>query len=181
MSLPSSVVQLVLPPCLLSYFAWAFTRCTGAVAGENQLDALQDRWLTPGGYIRDALGRPLLSSTLLFTTPTLLNIVAYRAAAWTLVPSITVLFLRLYFLPSKQSVPPPHPPAEIEHLKVLFECAPPAETSGPVLITSHSAEDEGLLQRCARCTDRWKPARTRHCSDCGVCRAGFDHHCAFVS
>lgn len=27
---------------------------------------------------------------------------------------------------------------------------------------------------------RWKPPGTHHCSTCGVCRIGFDHHCPWV-
>jgi len=42
---------------------------------------------------------------------------------------------------------------------------------------------EVLVNRCwrGRCNGRWKPARARHCSECGICRAGFDHHCPLVS
>ncbi|GAC93150.1 hypothetical protein PHSY_000713 [Pseudozyma hubeiensis SY62] len=29
------------------------------------------------------------------------------------------------------------------------------------------------------CRDRPKSLRTRHCGDCGICRLGFDHHCAW--
>ena len=39
------------------------------------------------------------------------------------------------------------------------------------------------MNRCYRqkCNGRWKPARARHCSTCGVCRMGFDHHCAIFA
>ncbi|PWN41833.1 hypothetical protein IE81DRAFT_155789 [Ceraceosorus guamensis] len=37
----------------------------------------------------------------------------------------------------------------------------------------------GRPSRCWRdaCNGNWKPPRTRHCGDCGTCRAGLDHHC----
>lgn len=41
----------------------------------------------------------------------------------------------------------------------------------------------GQPARCWRdaCAGRWKAPRTRHCGDCGTCRAGLDHHCPWVS
>lgn len=40
---------------------------------------------------------------------------------------------------------------------------------------------DGQPQRCwrDRCNGRIKAFRTRHCGDCGTCRVGFDHHCAW--
>ncbi|OCF40791.1 hypothetical protein I317_05403 [Kwoniella heveanensis CBS 569] len=58
---------------------------------------------------------------------------------------------------------------------------------------AREGEDEGdrsgyrlppvAVERCykGRCGGRWKPARTRHCSQCGTCRGGFDHHCPFFA
>ncbi|KAN0063051.1 hypothetical protein ACQY0O_004214 [Thecaphora frezii] len=39
----------------------------------------------------------------------------------------------------------------------------------------------GAPLRCwrDRCNGRIRAARTRHCGDCGTCRVGFDHHCAW--
>lgn len=40
---------------------------------------------------------------------------------------------------------------------------------------------DGQTVRCYRddCNGRVKAFRTRHCGDCGTCRVGFDHHCAW--
>lgn len=40
---------------------------------------------------------------------------------------------------------------------------------------------DGQPVRCWRddCAGRIKALRTRHCGDCGTCRVGFDHHCAW--
>ncbi|CBQ72594.1 conserved hypothetical protein [Sporisorium reilianum SRZ2] len=42
-------------------------------------------------------------------------------------------------------------------------------------------QPDGEPQRCWRdsCNGRLKMLRTRHCGDCGTCRVGFDHHCAW--
>lgn len=42
-------------------------------------------------------------------------------------------------------------------------------------------QSDGSSLRCYRdsCGGRIKPFRTRHCGDCGTCRVGFDHHCAW--
>ena len=42
-------------------------------------------------------------------------------------------------------------------------------------------QPDGSPVRCFRdsCGGRIKPFRTRHCGDCGTCRVGFDHHCAW--
>ncbi|KAF8075035.1 DHHC palmitoyltransferase-domain-containing protein, partial [Lyophyllum atratum] len=41
---------------------------------------------------------------------------------------------------------------------------------------------EGDLPVCQKedCKGAWKPPRTHHCSTCGVCRVGFDHHCPWL-
>ena len=67
----------------------------------------------------------------------------------------------------------------------IFECLSPSETAAVHLANGEDPDEhigEPLVNRCysGRCAGRWKPARTRHCSECGTCRAGFDHHCAFV-
>ena len=95
------------------------------------------------------------------------------------ITSISALYLRLYFLPSSQSVPPSTPPPAISDGRLIYEC--PARQGGPSPLEPESGT-KLVLQKCDRpsCAGRWKPARARHCSDCGTCRMGFDHHCTFV-
>ena len=97
--------------------------------------------------------------------------------------------MRLYVLPRTQSVPPYNPPKDILDKTTIFECLGPEEAKIINLEVQRASgaeepfDDLVVVNRCwkGKCNGRWKPARTRHCSDCGVCRAGFDHHCAFVS
>lgn len=126
-----------------------------------------------------------------------------------LIPVIGLLFLRLYLLPRKQSVLPPETPVEHCLGELAREPDGPVRVStlralgldagqlrrlagertrvlGAYL--DAEAEDLGgvtqdvlvLPEWCGRCS-RTRPARTRHCRECGTCRMGFDHHCAFVS
>jgi hypothetical protein len=132
----------------------------------------------------------------------------YGTSSTILISSIAALCLRLYLLPSTQSLPPFDPPDEIAEKRVIFECLSLDEARsisksqhdlGGLTIEEENREDGirdgqgqgqvqgqelvGMVNRCwkGKCRGRWKPARARHCSDCGVCRAGFDHHCPFVS
>ena len=111
---------------------------------------------------------------------------AYTLTALLAIPAISVLYLRLYFLPANQSVPPRNPPAPIVDRTTIFECLSSAEAEVIRSANDEPAEAAGdgpMVNRCWRgkCGGRWKPARARHCSECGTCRAGFDHHCALVS
>lgn len=47
----------------------------------------------------------------------------------------------------------------------------------------HESGPEGQMEFCrkGRCNGRWKPPGTHHCSTCGTCRMGFDHHCPWVA
>jgi hypothetical protein len=168
-------IQQIIPPALLSYFFWAWKTCVTEIGP---------------GYIGVQLGYPVLGW-------------GYTILATVLISSATVLFLRLYFLPSSQSVPPSQLPPAISRREVIFECLSPEEAAaildaegsssdsterGPIdppapETETENGEREPVLNRCwkGRCNGRWKPARARHCSECGTCRAGFDHHCAFVS
>ena len=61
----------------------------------------------------------------------------------------------------------------------------PAYTApDPETITEpYECRSDGRLDFCSRknCQMRWKPPGTHHCSTCGICRLGFDHHCPWVS
>ncbi|CAK9785988.1 hypothetical protein CC85DRAFT_302479 [Cutaneotrichosporon oleaginosum] len=148
LSRPGFYIELVLPPALLAYFAWAWRVCTGPFLAT---------------YISDGLGYPRIA-------------VVYRIVAAVLIATISTIFLRLYFLPSRFATPPPSPPPEISNLTTIFEVPPPASA----YLVPH--DDERLINHChsGSCNGRWKPPRARHCSECGRCRLGFDHHCLFV-
>ena len=155
---PTWWISQVIPPALLTYFGRTLYICFNEI-GPSYLSAAL-------GY--RSLGR------------------IYSLTSLILIPSISILFLKLYFLPSNQSLPPRHPPASITRKSVVFECLSPAETKAVREANDMGGDDddgEPLVNRCWRgkCGGRWKPARARHCSECGVCRMGFDHHCSFVS
>ncbi|VDB99888.1 unnamed protein product [Peniophora sp. CBMAI 1063] len=46
----------------------------------------------------------------------------------------------------------------------------------------HESGPDGQMEFCrkGRCNGRWKPPGTHHCSTCGTCRMGFDHHCPWL-
>ncbi|BGP12456.1 Palmitoyltransferase swf1 [Rhodosporidiobolus nylandii] len=58
--------------------------------------------------------------------------------------------------------------------------APPKEKEPPLPV--FACDESGAPLRCYydQCDGAWQSIRTRHCRDCGSCRAGFDHHCAFM-
>jgi palmitoyltransferase len=104
-----------------------------------------------------------------------------------LIASITTAFLRLYFLPAGYAVPPPAPPPAIAAFETVFQ-VPRPQNGEARLVTHDDLEQDndaggGLIVHChaGACGGRWKPPRARHCSECGRCRLGFDHHCLFVS
>ncbi|WVQ84915.1 hypothetical protein IAT38_007078 [Cryptococcus sp. DSM 104549] len=155
------VSQQLIPPLLLSYFSAAWKICTLEVGPK----------LIADGHVY--WGRIYTCFPTLLITP------------------ITILYLRLYFLPRSQSVAPFDPPAAIQSRSVIFECLSPSEARVTRLADGDDNADAGntagdngpLVNRCykGRCGGRWKPARARHCSQCGVCRGGFDHHCPFFA
>ncbi len=61
-------------------------------------------------YIGHELNRPLVGRV-------------YSVLSGVLVPTISVLFLRLYFLPASQSVPPFNPPDSVAAGSEIIECA----------------------------------------------------------
>ncbi|WRT70349.1 uncharacterized protein IL334_007347 [Kwoniella shivajii] len=109
----------------------------------------------------------------------------YRTLPTLLVGSITIVYLRLYFLSSTQSTPPYDPPPAIRNRKIIFQCLSPSEAKALRLANdaANQYDEEPMVERCHRdrCGGRWKPARTRHCSMCQRCRGGWDHHCPFFA
>lgn len=75
-----------------------------------------------------------------------------------------LLYARLVF--HRPPVPPLAIPNTYSTKTVAYECM----------------DQKGSLAHCTkgRCNGRWKPPRAHHCSACGQCRLGFDHHCHFV-
>ncbi|WVO12487.1 hypothetical protein L204_100087 [Cryptococcus depauperatus] len=153
------LLQQLIPPLFLAYFYKTWTICTFEIAP----------YLITNGHA--VFGH------------------IYSISPTVSIGMISLLYLRLYFLPSSQSVPPFNAPSSIQSKKVIFECLDPEETRKQRLSNGLTAEEadkltnEPLVNRChkGKCRGRWKPARARHCSQCEVCRAGFDHHCALFA
>ncbi|WVQ73020.1 hypothetical protein IAR50_002583 [Cryptococcus sp. DSM 104548] len=154
---PIWLSQQLLPPAFLSYFFFSWKICTTEV-----------------GPRLVAEGRPVLGG--LYTIlPTLF-----------IVP-ITTFYLRLYFL--NPSRPPYNPPASIIEKTAPFACLSIEKAStkrreeGLPDAEVERLQEEPMVERCykGKCRGAWKPARARHCSQCGVCRMGFDHHCPFFA
>jgi DHHC palmitoyltransferase len=82
-----------------------------------------------------------------------------------LFPLLALLYLHVCSGRATHSVPTSIAP-EPYSITEPFECRP-----------------DGCFDFCVKdnCKMRWKPPRTHHCSTCGVCRLGFDHHCPWVS
>ncbi|KAI0056048.1 zf-DHHC-domain-containing protein [Artomyces pyxidatus] len=57
----------------------------------------------------------------------------------------------------------------------------PAPVSS-TLTEPYECLSDGSLDFCYKgnCNGLWKPPRSHHCSSCGVCRLGFDHHCPWI-
>jgi len=90
--------------------------------------------------------------------------VVYMTTVGMLFPSIAVVYLYTCSNRATHSVPDYTPP-ESQSVNEPYECC-----------------SDGSLRFCAKdsCKMRWKPPGTHHCSTCGVCRIGFDHHCPWV-
>lgn len=67
---------------------------------------------------------------------------------------------------------------EEKHLAQAISALLPSERSD---VRVSLCQSDGQPIRCNRdnCRGRIKCFRTRHCGDCGTCRVGFDHHCAW--
>ncbi|WVW86026.1 hypothetical protein I302_108064 [Kwoniella bestiolae CBS 10118] len=155
---PTWLLQQLIPPLLLTYFYFAWKISTFEMGPRLIEEAHIHSWLAlPGLY-------------LLFPTLSILP--------------ITVLYLRLYLLPSSQSVPPLDPPSSVQNRQIIFQCLSPAEAKAIRLADNEEHDDDDpMVERCyrGRCGGRWKPARARHCTLCKRCRAGWDHHCVFFA
>lgn len=92
--------------------------------------------------------------------------IAYLVVVIPLLLSLSQLYYRLITLPADHSLPPQHPPEILARKQVPFE-------------TTNNSGDLAICQKHA-CKGRWKPPRAHHCSTCGVCRVGFDHHCPWI-
>ncbi|WVR00351.1 hypothetical protein IAU59_007494 [Kwoniella sp. CBS 9459] len=178
---PLWLAQQLIPPLLLSYFYYAWKVCTFEVGPD---------------LIYRQLGHPVLAWV-------------YSILPSLFISPITFLYLRLYLLPSSQSVPPFDPPITVTDDQAVYQCISPAQAKAIRLADVNirngtdanannqsqtrrrglqgilNEDDESIpeVERCykGRCGGRWKPARARHCSQCGVCRGGFDHHCPFFA
>ncbi|KAK6909471.1 hypothetical protein I203_103490 [Kwoniella mangroviensis CBS 8507] len=153
---PTWLLQQLIPPLLLTYFYFAWRISTFELGPHLVNDPRTYRFI----------------SYFYLVFPTL-----------SIFP-ITLLYIRLYFLPSSQSTPPFDPPPAIRNRHVIFQCLSPAEAKAVRLADNvlHD-DDDPMSERCYRgkCGGRWKPARARHCTLCGRCRAGWDHHCVFFA
>ncbi|GAA5856266.1 hypothetical protein JCM8547_000844 [Rhodosporidiobolus lusitaniae] len=73
------------------------------------------------------------------------------------------------------------------YFQVYFEpLDPPKEKDPPLAVQERrvvfACEKDGSPARCwkDRCGGACRSIRTRHCRDCGTCRAGQHHHCSFA-
>ncbi|WWD03592.1 hypothetical protein V865_001646 [Kwoniella europaea PYCC6329] len=153
---PTWLLQQLIPPLLLTYFYFAWKISTFE------------------------LGPHLLND------PSIYRFISYFYLIFPTLSIflITLLYIRLYFLPSSQSIPPFDPPPAIRNRQVILQCLSPAQAKAIRLADNVPHDDDDpMLERCYRgkCGGRWKPARARHCTLCGRCRAGWDHHCVFFA
>ena len=97
--------------------------------------------------------------------PEPLRIAVYMTTVGSLFPLLAAVYLHVCSGRATHSVPAYTAP-EPQSVTEPFEC-----------------RSDGSFDFCVKdnCKMRWKPPGTHHCSVCGVCRLGFDHHCPWVS
>ncbi|GLB41748.1 putative DHHC palmitoyltransferase family protein [Lyophyllum shimeji] len=89
----------------------------------------------------------------------------YLAIVNAMISTVAILYLSLCRGRTSHNVPN-FPLPDTSTLSEPYQCINP----------------NGDLAVCQRdeCRGAWKPPRTHHCSTCGVCRVGFDHHCPWL-
>lgn len=97
--------------------------------------------------------------------PLYIDPVVYMTTVGILFPCLTVIYLYTCSGRATHSVPDFLAP-DPRSLAEPYECC----------------SDDGGFKFCVKdsCKMRWKPPGTHHCSTCGICRIGFDHHCPWV-